>query len=300
MTTEFQYATDPRALRRRRDRIATRYDGAAALPDELVRRMLERLDVVRLPAGPVLDLGCATGAGVRALRERFPDVDVLGADPSVRMLSIARQRDPGRVRWLPRLSGRASRWVCADPERLPFRAGTFAMIWSNLLPIAFRDPPKAWRALGGLLQPGGLITFTMPGPDTLGELRNALRVAGLAPSVMPFPDMHDVGDSLVAAGFADPVMDAEHVTLTYPDFGAVLRDLRDLGATDVSSSRRRGLLGAKGWRDVEAAYEHHRSDGRLPVTIEVVHGHAWWPEHGPKRTAEGLDVIRLARPVRRV
>ena len=49
-----------------------------------------------------------------------------------------------------------------------------------------------------------------------------------------------------------------------------------------------------------AAYEHHRSDGRLPVTIEVVHGHAWWPEHGPKRTAEGLDVIRVARPVRRV
>lgn len=299
MTTEFQYATDPRALRRRRDRIATRYDGAAALPEELDRRMLERLDVVRLPAGPILDLGCATGAGVRALRERYPEADILGADPSVAMLAIARQRDPGRVRWLPRFSGRASRWVCADPERLPFRTGTFSMIRSNLLPIAFRDPPKAWRALGSLLRPGGLLIFTMPGPDTLGELRNALRVAGLPPSVMPFPDMHDVGDSLVAAGFADPVMDAEILTLTYPDFGALVRDLRDLGATDVSSSRRRGLLGTKHWLDVEAAYERHRSDGRLPATIEVVHGHAWWPEHGPKRTAEGLDVIRVARPVRR-
>ena len=162
MTTEFQYATDPRALRRRRDRIATRYDGAAALPDELVRRMLERLDVVRLPAGPILDLGCATGAGVRALRERYPDVDVLGADPSVAMLSIARQRDPGRLRWLPRLSGRASRWVCADPERLPFRAGTFAMIWSNLLPIAFRDPPNEsrprvwWHWLNGAISDEGI------------------------------------------------------------------------------------------------------------------------------------------------
>jgi malonyl-CoA O-methyltransferase len=301
MTTEFQYATDPRAVRRRRDRIAARYDGAAALPDELVRRMLERLDVVRLPDGPILDLGCATGAGVRALRERYPDVDVLGADPSVAMLSIARQRDPGRLRWLPRLSGRASRWVCADPESLPFRAGTFAMIWSNLLPIAFRDPPRAWRALGGLLRPGGLAHVHDAGAGHARRIaQRACGRRGSPPSVMPFPDMHDVGDSLVAAGFADPVMDAEHVTLTYPDFGAVLRDLRDLGATDVSSSRRRGLLGAKGWRDVEAAYEHHRSDGRLPVTVEVVHGHAWWPAHGPRKTADGLDVIRVARPVRRV
>lgn len=300
MTTESQYATDPRALRRGRDRIATHYDGAAALADELARRMLERLDLVRLPDGPLLDLGCATGAGVRALRERFSDADVFGADPSLGMLRLARGRDPGRVRWLPKLSTRATRWVCADPERLPFRAGSFAMIWSNLLPIAFRDPPKAWRGLGNLLRPGGLLTFTMPGPDTLRELRDALRRAGLPPSVMPFPDMHDVGDSLVAAGFADPVMDAEHVTLTYPDFGALARELRDAGAADVSIARRRGLLGAARWRSVETAYERHPGDGRLPVTVEVVYGHAWWPEDGPKRTADGLDVIRVARPVRRL
>jgi len=295
MTSDIDYEIDARALRRRRDRIAARYDGAAVLPGELGRRMLERLDVVRLPEGPLLDLGCATGAGVRALRERYPAADVYGADASGAMLTLARDRDPGRLRWLSRLSGRASRWICADPARLPFRAGSFSMILANLLPPVFTDPAAGWRAIGALLRPGGLITFTMLGPDSLGELRSATRLAGLPATVMPFADMHDVGDVLVAAGFANPVMDMERITLTYADFGALCRDLRDLGANDPSARRRRGLLGPRRWAGVASQYERHRQDGLLPVTVEVVYGHAWWPEAGPARTADGLDVVRIHR-----
>jgi len=295
MSTGIEYEIDARALRRRRNRIAVRYDSAAVLPDELGRRMLERLDLVRLPDGPVLDLGCATGAGVRMLRERYPEAAVYGAEASLEMLALARARDPARRRWIPRLSGRTSHWICAEPRHLPFRPGSFSMIWANLVQPVFADPPGGWRALGGLLQPGGLLTFTMFGPDTLGELRYATRAAGLPSTVMPFADMHDVGDALVAAGFSSPVMDMERITLTYADFGAVARDLRDLGAADPSITRRRGLLGRAHWAGLSAQYERFRENGRLPVTVEVVYGHAWWPEQGPARTPEGVDVVRFHR-----
>jgi malonyl-CoA O-methyltransferase len=92
---------------------------------------------------------------------------------------------------------------------------------------------------------------------------------------LEFVDMHDLGDMLVATGFAAPVMDMEIVTLTYADVTALVRDLRRTGQTNVMAGRRRGLLGRHAWARVLAAYESMRSDGRLPATVELVYGHAW-------------------------
>jgi malonyl-CoA O-methyltransferase len=101
---------------------------------------------------------------------------------------------------------------------------------------------------------------------------------------------------LVAAGFADPVMDMEQLTLTYSDASALMRELKHLGATNVTRGRPHGLMGRGRWQRALAALEAMRRDGRIPATFEVVYGHAWKGE--PKRTAEGHPIVKLSRPGR--
>lgn len=280
---------------RARDRAAERYDAADALGREIGQRMLERLDLMRLPDGAVVDVGCATGSTSRQLQKRYPERLVVGVDPSIALLASPRA-DGGPVARLRAWFGaeRALR-VGAEPGRLPLRPGAAALVWSNLLLHVVDDPEGAMRSWMSVLRPGGLLMFSTLGPDTLRELRRAFAAVDPLPHVHDFVDMHNVGDSLVAAGFADPVMDMEHVTLTYPTVAALAADLRALGQSNATTGRWRGLYPPARWRAMVDCYERARVDGRLPATFEVIQGHAWKPAEGPRRTADGLDIVRLHR-----
>lgn len=115
-----------------------------------------------------------------------------------------------------------------------------------------------------------------------------------------FADMHDVGDALVRAGFATPVMDMEYFTLTYDAVSGLMRDLKALGAHNATHGRRHGLAGKTAWRTMEAAYEELRRDGKLPATYEVVYGHAWAPDGRTDRLADGRQVVQMPAPRRRL
>ena len=110
---------------------------------------------------------------------------------------------------------------------------------------------------------------------------------------MRFADMHDLGDMLVAAGFAAPVMDMERVTLVYADGAALLADLRASGQTSARArSPRAALPGAAFSPRCTRASPRSGRDGKLPVSFEVVYGHAW--KAAPKRTADGRSVVRFS------
>ena len=129
-----------------------------------------------------------------------------------------------------------------------------------------------------MLRPGGLLMFATFGPDTLKELRASWSVADGMTHVSRFIDMHDIGDALVRARFADPVMDVENFTLTYSDVRGLMRDLKQLGAHNATTGRPHGLTGKGRLRAMTAAYEQYRHDGLLPATYEVAYGHAWVPQ----------------------
>ena len=109
---------------------------------------------------------------------------------------------------------------------------------------------------------------------------------------MPFIDMHDFGDMLVASGFADPVMDAEVITLTYRSPQQLLREVRALGG-NPRDDRRSGLVGGTQARRLLGALgEQSGSDGLIRLTFEVAYGHAWKP--APRATAlSGIGVEAL-------
>ncbi|HVY07064.1 MAG TPA: malonyl-ACP O-methyltransferase BioC [Burkholderiales bacterium] len=280
-------AIDKRQMRRSFERAAATYDQAAVLQREVCARALERLDLVKLDPSAILDAGCGTGHAARALRERYPRAMLIGLDIAVSMLELSRERIPAWKKWI---GPRRDAFVCGDNERLPIRSGGVDMVWSNLAFQWAADPTGIFAEAHRILRPGGLVMFTTLGPDTLKELRAATSGDGKI-HVNRFIDMHDIGDMMVSAGFADPVMDMEYLTLTYADVSALMRELKALGAHNVAAGRSRGLTGKRALSEIERRYEAFRQEGRLPATFEVIYGHAWKPL--PRLGPGGRPVIDI-------
>ena len=295
---------DPRAVRRAFARAAATYDAAAVLQREVSARMASHLDYIRIAPRTILDLGCGTGEAVGELAARYAGARVMALDAAWPMVLAARERARGARslfrRLLPEsLSGAghaAPFFVCGDFNSLPLPGVTFDLVWSNLALQWANDLPRAFAEVRRVLKVGGLFTFTTFGPDTLKEIRAAFARADGHTHTNRFIDMHDIGDLLVAAGFADPVLDMEQLTLTYADAGALMRELKAIGATNATRGRPHGLMGRRRWQRALAAFEAMRREGRIPATFEVVYGHAWKGE--PRLSAEGHPIVKLSRPGR--
>lgn len=283
---------EKRAVRRAFGRAAATYDGHSVLQREVGARLLKHLDPINIAPRTLIDLGCGTGAFFPELRERFPKAVHLGLDIALPMLEKARGRTTTWQRLLRRPSPQL---VCADAERLPFATGSVDLVFSNLA-LQWTDPGRVFAEASRVLVPGGLFLFSTFGPDTLRELRGAFATVDAQGHVNRFIDMHDLGDGLVHAGLAEPVMEMEMITLEYATVEDVARDLQAIGARNALPDRPRGLSGRGRWRKVTEAYEkHRRADGALPASYEVIYGHAW--KTAPRRTGDGRQVIEFrARP----
>lgn len=282
------FQINSRHVRRQFERAAARYAEADVLARVTAEQMLERLEGINHTPAHILELGCGQGRDLHALAKRYPDARIHAMDVAHAMV---RQIAPtkGLLTRLLRKTPVIDRLV-GTATALPLKAGSVDMVWSNLMLNWLDDPAPALREAHRIMQVGGMLMFSTLGPDTLKELRAALGEAG-GDHVHAFIDMHDLGDALVKAGFADPVMDMDTLTLTYADFDGLMADLRLSGSTNASEQRARGLGQRTIWRTARERYEQARQDGRLPATFEVVYGHAWKPE--PKTIDDGRDIIRF-------
>jgi malonyl-CoA O-methyltransferase len=277
---------DRQRIRKAFDKSADSYDQAAVLQKEVCSRLIEKLDVVRLSPEWILDAGTGTGEAVKPLQKRFKKADLCLLDLSERMLDKAVKQG---------VLFRKPHAVCGDIESLPFTDDSFELVFSNLAMQWCNDIDTVLAEFKRVLKPGGLLVFTTFGPDTLKELRSSWQQVDDAVHVNAFLDMHDIGDALLQGGYAEPVMEAELITVNYQEVGTLMQDLRDIGANVTANGHRQGLLTRNMLARLGEAYERFRKDGVLPASYEVVYGHAWMPEESTSSSGSREVQVTLER-----
>ena len=264
--------------------VQRRMQGAAQPPwlhGEVARRMAQRLPVIRLRPERVIDWGAFLGASGAVLARAYPRAERLAVEPD------AERRDATaaalRARWWsPRhWLGAPLQVACADQVA----KGSGQLLWSNMGLHGVIDPQAEMLAWHRALQVDGFLMFSTLGPGTLRELDRLYAGQGWPLPMAPLVDMHDLGDMLVQAGFADPVMDQEIITLTWPTAQALLDELRQLGGN--VDPRRWQALRTPRWRArlLELLSARAGPDGRIGLEFELVYGHAFRPAPRPRVAA---------------
>ncbi|ANJ67094.1 malonyl-[acyl-carrier protein] O-methyltransferase BioC [Halothiobacillus diazotrophicus] len=258
----FDYAQ----VRARFNRAHRSYDQYAVVQQEAGRRLAARFDWLKLAPTRILDLGAGTGQMTRALQARYPKAAVFALDLAEEMLETL----PKSGRWIKR-----KRAVCADMHHLPFATGSFDIVISNFAIQWSHDLGLLLAEIARVLAPGGVLSFTTLGPESLRECRRAWAAVDGGSHIHGFLDMHDVGDAMVRACLADPVLDQEQLILHYPDAMTLLRELRGVGVGNTLFDRSSGLTGRHKWQAFLAALEAEKTGAGIPLTYEVVYGLAW-------------------------
>lgn len=265
------YQIDRRAVRRAFSAASTQYDQFAVLQTEVRNQLLERLNWLKQTPQTILDLGCGTAVACQSLQQRYPKAHVIAIDAAFGMLQQANKQRGLIQKLLNNGFGR----VCADAYRLPFKTASIDLVFSSLM-LQWCDPPDAvFSEILRVLKPSGVFLFSSFGPDTLHELREAWATVDQHTHVNRFIDMHDLGDAMMRAGMAEPVLDVERFTLTYADVMKLMRELKAIGAHNVTAGRSHGLTGSGVLKRMMTAYEGYRREGVLPASYEVVYGQAW-------------------------
>lgn len=272
---------------------------------EIADRMAEKLALIKIDAKHIVDAGCGDGADLPRLLERFPQAkSIIGLDASKPALMQSTFFEPQQKSSINSLFQRLFHLSSANSPAVSLLGGDFAalplppnsidVLWSNLALHWHPQPDQVLREWFRVLARNGIVMFSSFGPDTFIELKQAFIAVDSYPHTLPFVDMHDLGDMLVASGFATPVMDVERITLRYQEPRQLLKDVRALGGNPLAT-RRQTLLGKAGFARLLFALEQMREDdGRIPLTIEVVFGHAFKPV--PTKLASGESIIRFDLP----
>jgi malonyl-CoA O-methyltransferase len=241
------------------------------LHGEAARRMAQRLDIIRLKPELILDWWGFCGASAAVLQQHYPQARRVVVEPTLAL--VERSLGAALLPWWSarRWSGNRAEVRLESAQHPPGAQ----LVWANMMLHAVVNPPALFDRWQQALRVDGFVMFSCLGPGTLRELRALYQRLGWGPPTQGFIDMHDLGDMLVQAGFADPVMDQEILSLRWDGPRELLTELRALGS-NAAPHRLAGLRTPR-WRDrLLAELEALRGpDGKIALSFELAYGHAF-------------------------
>lgn len=236
------------------ERAANGYDAVAVLQRLVCDRLLDAAAALGKPQS-LLDAGCGTGYGARMVRARWPATRITGVDFAPSMLTQASPfLDVGQL---------------ADIESLPFSDNSFEA-WLSSLAIQWCDLDRVSHEAMRVLSPGGWMALSTLGASTFHELREAFASVDNHRHTLDFSGPDALLEAATAAGFSDIRIHRETLSLHYPDLRTLLGAVKGIGANALGSGRRIGMMGKAAWREVNAAYERHRTADGLPASYDVI------------------------------
>ena len=262
------------------------------LHEEVASRMLDRLQWIKLQPQTWAHWGAVRGGLLnhQKLIEKYPkSVCLIAEDQQIRTQAA--------IKYIARKWWQPSGWFRPVTRFEMPSPASVDMLWANMALHEADDPQVLLAQWHSALTVGGFVMFSCLGPDTAIELRGLYQQLGWPAAGHDLTDMHDWGDMLVRAGFAEPVMDMERITLTYESPARLLQELRELGR-NFHPARFAGLRGRQ-WRGrLEREMALHLTtgrEGRLPLTFEVIYGHALKPQPTVKVNAMSSVSVRDLR-----
>ncbi len=250
-----------------------------AVMQAVSQQLLERLPLLLIEPKQLLDLGCRQGEQFEALNMLYPNCEMTGV--SLEKLGLEGDEKPKPKNWLNRITSfgqkKPTHIISADPHSLPFDNERFDLVVSNLCLPFCQNPRQVFSEVARVLKPGGAFLFSSLGPDTLLEYRQRWAQLDSYPHISGLIDMHDLGDAMLNAGLADPVLDRDSLQLNYSSVAALEAELQVFGLVNMACGRRKGLITPRQARQI------HDNTSKFSVGLELVHGHAWKAEFSPKR-----------------
>lgn len=258
---------DKTLLEKNFSKAAKSYEQSAVVQRNVLHDLVDNLSYLNITPKRILDLGAGTGLGGRMLRKLFPKAEIILFDISLAMLRQTKKHQT--------FFSKNPCLVCGDIDRLPFLDRRFDLIFSSLSLHWCHDQLTAFRTIHQCLSEGGLFVFSGLGPETVKEFRLSWQAVDPFQHVNEFNDIQWYGNSLIQAGFNDPVVTREIIQETFQTGMDAVQALRKIGVVNVNDERNKHLVSKTKFKSFLSAYESFRTNGVLPLSYEVFYGTAW-------------------------
>lgn len=240
---------------------AATYDGAALLQRSIAESLLAQAKQHLPQPGNNecwVDMGCGTGYLTQRLtRSCAPQGQLWGVDIAYPMLRQARATREGHMQWIQ-----------ADAARLPFASASIDRLYSSLALQWLDDLGLFLVEAHRCLRPGGWLSFSTLGNDTLRELRQIQQHVTGQPHPSSFMSDEVLRHTLDRSALQLKHHRRQAFCCHYASVIELMRGLSHLGAQGPSTSSQ-GLKGRQWLYQLEAASHTVRTPQGLPARYDT-------------------------------